>query len=216
LTVIGELAASVAHELNNPLTVIHGYVEFLSMKLGMSSEYNRYLEMIINEAKKCKKIIDELLEFSSKDDGTREWISLKEVIEKSIAIMDHHVNINDIKIILSLSETLPEIFGNKMGLQQVFVNLIANSAQHMENGGTIKITLQRKNEKIAVLFEDDGPGIKAEIRDRVFLPFFSTRDGGSGLGLSVCKKIIEQIGGNIKLDNTNGKGCRFILEFPVS
>jgi len=221
LAAIGELVSGVAHELNNPLMAIQGNAYILLD--DVEDEINREgLEVIYSETKRASEIVQNLLSFSRKQDSVKTQVDINECVDSIMKLRTYELSVNNIELISELGPNLPFITGDSQRLRQVFLNLINNSAQAIQQGpyeGKIIIrTHQTTDQMVSVVFEDDGPGIAPDVIDRVFEPFFTTKDvgKGTGLGLSICYGIIKDHGGKMYAKSNFGEGATFYIELPVA
>jgi signal transduction histidine kinase/HAMP domain-containing protein len=229
---VGQLAAGVAHELNNPLGGILGYSQLALERVSKKSVkdlneedltvYSQYLKDIIQQSQRSKAIVQNLLKFaraSTKD--VFKPIDVNSILEDTFSFTRHHLEMGNIKLINNLSPSLTEIMGNATQLQQVFTNIILNALQAMPQGGDLKVSTDLIDEKpqkmIQITFSDTGYGIPKENLDKVFEPFFTTKEvgEGTGLGLSVSYGIIKDHKGEILVESEVGKGSTFIISIPV-
>ncbi len=234
MSAIGQLAAGVAHELNNPLGGILGYAQFTLEKMkknipaeGPSKEaqsYIRYLTDIETQARRCKNIVQNLLRFSRSSHTTEfEEVDINQVIEDTRTFVEHQLHMNQITLTLDLAKDLPLIQANASQLQQVFTNLIINAMHASPPESEIHIQTHNSpavgefSGAIEIRFIDQGQGIPAELVNKIFEPFFTTKEvgKGTGLGLSVSYGILKEHGGEIKVDSVVGEGTTFTLILPV-
>lgn len=220
LAAVGELAAGVAHELNNPLAAIQGYAQFLVSRGDIDAGIRKDVEIIYREALRAGKITQNLLSFARRHEPERRLISINEVIEKTIELHAHQMRVNNIELEVELAPDLPETMADFHQMQQVFVNIMNNAEQAMveaHNGGKLIVKSEADDGMIRVSFKDDGPGISEENMKRIFDPFFTTKEvgKGTGLGLSICYGIVEAHGGRIYARSKLGEGATFIVEIPI-
>ena len=231
---IGQLAAGVAHELNNPLGGILGYAQFALEKMKKSlpdktsskniDKYIHYLTNIETQVRRCKSIVQNLLRFSRASHIAEfEEIDVNKIIEDTIAFVEHQLHMNQIELRVALDPNLPPIQGNAGQLQQVFTNLIINAMHASAAELEIKVISRYSppmgefDGAVELWFIDQGTGIAPENIKKVFEPFFTTKEvgKGTGLGLSVSYGIIKSHGGEIKVDSTVGEGTTFTVILPV-
>jgi PAS domain S-box-containing protein len=223
---IGMLAAGVAHEINNPLTSVAGYAEALLRRFRDESglvddprlrDFRKYLEVIIREAYRCKGIIDSLLSFSRKSEGSIGLVDINEVLTEVLELVRHKARNEKIEIRESLQPLLPMIRGDAAGLRQVFMNLTMNALQAIEGPGMVEIATSETNSVVTATITDSGCGIPPALMDQIWDPFFTTKDVGRGigLGLAVSYNIIKKHGGEIHVDSKQGKGSKFTVRLPV-
>jgi signal transduction histidine kinase len=218
LAAFGQLGAGVAHEVKNPLAGILGCAQLCLRKVGESSPMHRNLALIEKETKRCKTIVENLLRFARQEKALLEPIEVNPVIEDAMSIVNHQLELNNVKLSADLEPDLPKIKGTANQLQQVLLNLIMNAQQAMDGaaGNVLVTTRATQDGGIEIRVQDDGPGIPNEIKDKILEPFFTTKPGGkgTGLGLSVSYGIITDHGGTISIRDSPGGGATFILLFP--
>jgi len=216
---VGRMAAGVAHEINNPLSGILIYAELLKENLKDDPQNVEDTHEIINQTLRCKKIVSELLSFSRQSIGKASSFSLKELINKSLNILINQAIFQDIEVTMVLEPSIPAMIGDMGQLQQVFVNLVTNSADAMKGKGKLNINAKYVPEKNQFVIEvsDTGPGIPEGLKDKIFDIFFTTKPvgKGTGLGLSITRNIILLHGGNIMVESPPGGGTTFIIELPL-
>ena len=220
LSAFGQLSAGIAHEVKNPLTGILGYAQLSLRKLDKDTPLHKNISVIEKEAKRCKAIIENLMRFARQEQVEFQATDLIDVAGDALAIVDHQLSINRIKVIKQFDPELPLISGNANQIQQVLINLMINAQQAMEGSpGTIALRIRNCNDKwVEVWLKDNGPGIDKSIQDKLFEPFFTTKKSGkgTGLGLSVSYGIIKEHNGKILIHSTPGKGTTFVIVLPIS
>ena len=223
---IGVLAAGVAHEINNPMNSVAGYAEALQRRLKSCPElrddkrledFGPYLEVIIREVYRCKSIIDNLLSFSRKSDGSKGEVHLNAIIREVLQLLQHKSRYESILVRETLAESLPVMHGDAGALRQVFLNLLLNAMQAIRDEGTVEVTTRSVPGWLEARVTDTGSGIPAEMIDQIWNPFFTTKTvgQGSGLGLALVYDIVKHHGGEIAVTSTVGKGTEFIVRFPA-
>jgi two-component system NtrC family sensor kinase len=228
LAAIGQLAAGVMHEINNPLATIAACAESLTLRLddlrtdGVQSPKNgdEFLKIIDNEVHRCKRIIDGLLDFSRPKAVTKSATDVNEVIEHTLFLVKHHARFKKMRVDTVLGEQLTRVSANREQLVQVFMALLINAVDAMDEHGTITIRTRRgRGVREAVVAEvtDQGVGIARADASKIFEPFFTTKapGRGTGLGLSICYGIISDHGGRIEVDSTPGTGSTFRILLPA-
>src|SRR3989304_188403 len=218
LSEVGELVSSLAHELNNPITGILGYIEHL-MDMDKSPEMEKGLKVIQGEAERSARIIRSLLDFSGRHSHEKMKVAVNNIIETVLTLKGHQMKNDNIKIIREVKEPGPVVNGDFNQLQQVVLNIINNSHYamcHHKQKGILTIRTFEDDALVSLAFEDDGMGIRKEDMKRIFEKFFTTKDvgKGTGLGLSISKKIITEHGGTIEVESEFEKGSRFIVKLP--
>ncbi|MDF1564577.1 MAG: PAS domain-containing protein [Deltaproteobacteria bacterium] len=220
LATLGQLAAAVVHELNNPLTSIVAYADALRgrMELLGNAGDRKKAEKIMNAAERILKFSRDLLTYARPGSEQRSRVSLQDVIAESVRFCDHVLKTEGVEVRVDWEEGIPTIHGNRGRLQQVFVNLITNACHAMKGGGSLEI-VGRLSEGVAeVRVNDSGPGLSPEIAARIFEPFFSTKapGQGTGLGLSIVREIIGRHTGTIEVEEAPGGGAGFVIRLPVA
>jgi len=219
LAAIGELAAGVAHEIDNPLTGILGFSQRLLRK-STDEEVSQGLEIIHSEAQRAAKVIENLLTFARRREPKKQYCDINDILLKALELRAYELKTSNIEIDLNLAPSLPKIMVDFQQIQEVFLNIILNAEQAMSEanrGGRLSIKTQPVRDYIKISFADDGPGIPAEHFSKLFNPFFTTRreKGGTGLGLCICHGIVAEHGGRIYAKSKLGKGATFFVELPV-
>lgn len=221
LAIIGQLAAGVAHEINNPLTGIILYCDLVLRSMSGDNPQRKNLGKINNEALRCKKIVKGLLDFARQKKPERLETSIKNTIDSVLALIERQSIFMNIEIKKEYDPALPLINIDPAHIQQVLINIIMNAAESMDGHGVIRIksfSAEGENNQRNVIVEisDSGPGIKQDYLKKIFEPFFTTKSAshGVGLGLSVCVRIMEDHGGKIQVFSREGEGTTFSLLFP--
>ena len=220
LVAVGELAAGIAHELNNPLTSIQAYAQLLSKRDDLDETIRGDVETILREAERATKITSNLLSFAWRHSPEKRPISINDALVSSLELYAYRMRVNNIDILLELEPDLPTTMADFNQMQQVFVNIVTNAEQAMSEAhgrGELSITTQKVGETICTTFADDGPGIPEENIERIFDPFFTTKEvgKGTGLGLSICHGIVQDHGGRISATSKPGSGATFVVEIPI-
>jgi PAS domain S-box-containing protein len=217
LAAVGRLAASIAHEVNNPLEAIKNSL-FLLQSTADAESNARFLEIARKETERVSHIIREMLGFARRSGGV-EWINANQVIEETLVLVDKKMRQSGIKILRDFDDALPNVHARPDQLKQVFLNLILNAQQAIERNGEIMVRTSRYATELApsisVEISDTGDGISEEESARIFEPFFSTRIKGTGLGLWVTQDIIRHHGGRIEVSSEKGRGTTFQIILPV-
>ncbi len=217
LAAVGQLAAGLAHELGNDLSVISGAAQFLLKQVGEESDFRAYLEAIERNAAAADRIIRELLAFAKPREPAFTPCSVIPLLEEACLALQGEFAARAIEVVRRYAEGLPEVFADGELLKQVFRNILLNAAQAMPGGGTITIAtaFDREREQILVEIADTGPGIPQAHLERIFDPFFTTKEEGTGLGLSVSYSLIQAHGGTLSVRSREGEGASFTIALPV-
>lgn len=216
---LGQLIASMVHELNNPLTGVIGYSEIL-LGFDCDEKIKRILNIIHSEALRCHKIVENLLNFSRQYEPQKEYTQINDVIESTLNLRKYQLDLKNIEVELRLSDNIPKTLADPYGMQQVFMNIINNAQQAMEeytNQGKLVVETKLEDSRIFISFSNNGPHIPKENIIKIFEPFFTTKaiGKGTGLGLNICKSIVENHGGVIRAESKEGKGAKFIISLPL-
>lgn len=228
LSSIGILAAGVAHELNNPLASVAGYAEALLRRLNDHPELNedvrlndfqKYLGVIIRESYRCKRIIDCLLSFSRKSDGSAADVDINEVFAETVELVRYKSRYDQIEIKTDFQENLPPVICEPSALRQVVMNLLINAHQAIEGPGAVEITTRAEDNNRSVVFtvRDSGSGIPSELLEQIWDPFFTTKTSskGLGLGLAITYNIIKKYEGDITVLSNVDSGTIFTVRMPA-
>lgn len=220
LAAVGEMAAGIAHELNNPLTSVTGFAELALSDIPQESETRKDLEIVMREAARARDVVRRLLDFARQSESTRARASLNDVVEDVVALSRHLIHTSGVTLKMELQENLPWVLVDVNQMKQVLLNLIHNALQAMPNGGDLTIATESTSrggrDWIRVSVQDTGVGIPKPDQTRIFEPFYTTKgdQGGTGLGLSVTYGIITDHGGQIDVESQPGAGSRFSVWLP--
>jgi two-component system NtrC family sensor kinase len=221
LSAIGQLIAGVAHELNNPLASVLGFADYLVESGDAPPGMAEPLRVIQQEAQRAASIVKNLLTFARRQERERQRLAVAVILGRTVALLKTQLLALHVEVALTVEADLPEIEGSPAQLQQVFVNLVNNSAQAIaatgrSDGGHVTIHARRWLDGVAVDVADDGPGITRELQERIFEPFFTTKGEGTGLGLAICQGIVKEHGGRLALRSPEGGGAIFTVELPAA
>lgn len=225
MAALGKMAAGIAHEVNNPLAVIGekaGWMRDLLadeefQKSENFKEFLKSIDKIEEYVERARKITHSMLGFARRMEPRLDDIDVNRVLNQTIELLEIHAKNNNIEIIKDFQPGLPIIASDQSQLQQVFMNLINNAIDAVEKDGEIKIKTEKNESSIIISIKDNGPGIPEEYRNRIYDPFFTTKDPGkgTGLGLSITYSIIKKLGGSITLDAKDEKGTLFVITLPI-
>lgn len=220
LAAIGQLAAGVAHEINNPLTAILGFSELL-MRRSTDEETVKDLKIIYNEAQRTAQVVRNLLAFARRREPTRQLTDVNDIVQKALELRAYEFKSANIELITKLTPNLPQVLVDFHQIQEVFLNIILNAQQAMDGRkgrGRLLIRTDKMKNCVRISFTDNGPGIHPENLDKIFDPFFTTKaeKGGTGLGLSICHGIVTKHGGRMYVKSKLGRGSTFFVELPVA
>ncbi len=220
LAAVGELAAGIAHELNNPLTAVQAFAQFLTDRDNLDETVKSDVETIYREAQRATRITASLLRFARRHKPDKRLISINEAIEKALELHAYRLKLSNIEVLVELAPDLPMTMADSDQMHQAFVNIISNAEQAMTEAhskGKLSVKTQRVGEMVQAAFTDDGPGIPEDDLKSIFDPFFTTKGvgKGTGLGLSICYGIVEEHGGHMYARSKPGKGATFVVEIPI-
>ena len=217
LSSLGELAASIAHEIKNPLISIEGFAKRIekSADLARIQEYAAYIE---KEADRLSHVLARLLDFSRMSAPDREYLDLNVLVDDTILFTEHHLTkFRKVDLSVEKSPELPKVYVDRIHVQQALINLMMNAAQAMPHGGRVFVRTGAEGDYAWISVTDEGSGVEEEYIEKIFEPFFTTkaRGEGTGLGLSLTKKLVEANAGRIEVTSVSGLGSTFRLFLPV-
>jgi signal transduction histidine kinase len=225
---LGKLAASVVHEINNPLTGILNYIKLIIKIVGRESslipenlkKFQKYLDLVESETDRCSKIVSNLLAFSRKSEPEFKEMNIYELFEKSIMLSQHKLHLQNIQIRTKLAENMPIILGDFNQIQQCLINLMFNATDAMPDGGTLTMACEyyQNSRTLEIGVEDTGSGIPEEDLPHIFDQFYTTKIEGKslGLGLFMVLGIINRHKGSISVESELGRGTVFTIKLPVN
>jgi len=224
---LGRLAASVVHEINNPLSGILNYLRLMARVLSRDTltqerkeKFQGYLELVETETRRCSQIVSNLLSFSRKSSPSFGDVHIDELLQRCIILSRHRLQLSHISLDASILPDLPTVKGDFNQLQQCVINLIFNSIDAMGEGGDLKLDggYDSREGRVIVTVKDSGPGISSEDLPRIFEPFYTTKKEGYGvgLGLSTVYGIMQHHHGTVTVESTPGQGAAFMLQLPAS
>lgn len=216
LSIVGQLAAGIAHEIRNPLTTLKGFTQILEQDLSHDERRTEYLRIMGNELSRIQQILDELLVLAKPQAVTLSRINIEVVLREVIAFMTPQALIQSITIEAKLDSNCPPIQGVANQLKQVFINIMKNAFEAMSAGGTMKIILSHEHTTVRVQFQDSGEGIPLDRLPRLGEPFYTTKEHGTGLGLLITKRIVDSHNGTLQISSEVGSGTTIIVSMPVS
>jgi len=215
LSALGEMVAGISHEIRNPLGIIKSSSELLKKKMDSSEPANSIPGVIIEESDRLNNIITDFLNYAKPRDPDRAKCSVEDVIEKNIAFLAPQIEVEGCIIEKHCGNNIPEITADSNMLYQAFLNILLNAMQSMPDGGKIHVAISSNEKNVIIHFEDEGLGISEDILDKIWDPFFTTKEKGTGLGLGIVKNIVESHGGRVDINNRSVGGARVTVEIPV-
>ena len=212
---LGVLSSGVAHEINNPLGVILGYAGYLENKLAAEDPNYHFIHEIKRESKRCKKIVQDLLNYARTPQPEFSETDLNQLLDQIISFAANHTDMHGVQIIKDFADDLPPMAVDGDQIRQVAINLILNAGAAMADGGTLKVTTAMEDDDVVISFIDTGNGIEEADLERIFEPFYTTKDRGTGLGLAITKQIIEQHSGSIQMTSRVNHGTTVTIRLPL-
>ncbi|HHS97939.1 MAG TPA: GAF domain-containing protein [Chloroflexi bacterium] len=216
LAATGRLAASLAHEINNPLQAIHNSLQLILTFPMEPDEQREYLQIAAEEVKQLMKLVARMLDFARRPRRNMRPTQVNDLVERTLALCNKYLQHHRVAVQRNLAPDLPLVQASPDELSQVFLNLILNAVDAMPNGGSLSIaTWLDENGRVAISFTDTGHGVPQENLERIFEPFFTTKEGGTGLGLSVSRDVIQRHRGEITVQSIEGEGATFTVFLPA-
>ncbi len=218
MAALGELAAGVAHEINNPLTGVLTFSSLLLKKVDENHPWRRDLETIVQQTSRCRNIVKGLLDFARQRKPDKKQWDIHTLIDRTISLVEKQARFQNIQILKDFKTDLPSLFLDGDQIQQVFMNIILNAGDAMAGkAGTLRIKTESRDGKAEISFTDTGPGISRDHLSKLFDPFFTTKETGkgTGLGLAISYGIIQSHGGDIQVESEAGKGATFRVKLPI-
>jgi two-component system NtrC family sensor kinase len=214
---VGKLAAGVAHEINNPLTCVLTNSSLILSDLPPDDPRREDLQAIVDETLRCRKIVKGLLDFARQTKPQKQKLDLNKVAEDVMALVRNQASFQNTTLEAELDSGIPQVLADADQMRQVVLNIILNAADAMPQGGRIRIhsSFEPKTKHVVLRISDTGPGIPAEIQNRMFEPFFTTKKTGTGLGLAIVYGIMERHKGSLKVESAPGRGTTMIVTLPT-
>ena len=212
LNLVSEMAAGVAHEIRNPMTVIKGYLQIHNRKTA--GKIKEDIEIILSELDRVESLITDFLSVARTKANKRTLISLNDILKSIIPLLEAETSKHGIRLETKYGENMAELLLDAKEIKQLILNLARNAIDALKGRGTLMIETEMKTNRGCLYISDNGCGIPDELKEKIFDPFFSTKDNGTGLGLSICASIAERHRGTIAVESVLGEGTRFSIEFP--
>jgi PAS domain S-box-containing protein len=216
MAAIGELSTYMAHEIRNPLFSIGGFANALMRNPSLNDLAKEKARIIYDESRRLDVILTNILNFARPTEQALGEFAPETVARQTIELMTIGSEELDITVVLEIEPNLPKAYGNAENLKQCLINLVKNALEAMSGGGTLTLRAARSGSFVRIEVEDTGRGIPADLQRQIFSPFFTTKKQGSGLGLAMTRKNIEEMGGKVSLESTEGKGTCITLSLPVA
>ncbi|RBW68191.1 ATP-binding protein [Bacillus taeanensis] len=213
LSAVGELAAGLSHEIKNPLTSLKGFTQMMKAKAVGDDVF--HLSIMESELERIQSIVNEFLMLAKPQKTNYQENNLEELFQHVIFLLKTQASSQNITINYEQDETVSPVHCDGNQLKQVFINIIKNATEAMPNGGNIDISIKKREDHTLIRIKDDGTGIPQDVLSKLGEPFYTTKETGTGLGLMICFRIIEQHNGNISIESEEGNGTTFEIELPV-
>ncbi|GAB7028456.1 two-component system sensor histidine kinase NtrB [Geotalea toluenoxydans] len=218
LASVGEMAAGIAHEIKNPLTGIAAAITIIKEDFAPSDSRTTIVDEVLEQIKRLDKTVNDLLFFGKPAQPEPAFTDINSTIRKTLKFASQHRGSKNIEKKLELQEDLPPVYVDPKQIQQVLLNLFLNAMQAMHDGGTLTIRSafeKKEQDWVLIMVKDTGQGIPAQILEKIFTPFFTTKAQGTGLGLAICHKLVSQHNGTLTVSSEDGKGTEFIVSLPA-
>ena len=215
LSSLGEMAAKISHEIRNPLGIIKSSTALLKKKVVAVDPENTIPDVIVEETERLNNIITDFFNYAKPRNPNLTPCRVEEVIDKNLTFLSPQLDGQGYRIQTHYVNDLPEIVADTAMLYQAFLNILINAMQAMPDGGDIQISVESTDGNVQITFLDNGAGIPQDVLEKIWEPFFTTKDFGTGLGLGIVRNIVESHGGNIQMNNRPEGGARVFIEFPV-
>jgi signal transduction histidine kinase len=220
MALVGKLAAGMAHSIRNPFTSVKMRLFSLGRTLELNTTQEEDFTVISQEIRHIDTIVQNFLEFSRPPKLMMQPVSPSAVVDNALQLLSHRLRSYGVEVQVARLQPLPEVMGDPEQLKEVLVNLIINACEEMRDGGTIiieeRLFGQQPHQFAVLSLSDSGPGVPEELKDKVFQPFFTTKDEGTGLGLSIASRIVNEHGGRLSLEAGRSGGATFVITLPVS
>lgn len=216
LSAVGQLAAGLAHEINNPLNVISGFCELLLARTPPEDRRRAHVSEILRESLRCQRLVGDLLDFAKPKEPRRSLVVLPQMIAETLSLVGAQARGSNIRIEPAIEPALPPLFADADQVKQLLLNLFLNACQAMPEGGVLRVEASARGRNAEVRVIDTGHGIPGHQLKDVFNPFFTTKEDGAGLGLALCHSIAEGHGGSIDAESREGRGAAFTVRLPLA
>ncbi len=216
LKAVGTLAAGMAHEIKNPLTGIKTFTEYLLIKHNEPGFLEKFHKIVSTEVDKINSTVQQLLDFSKPKPLQLNKANINKIIDQTVSLLSNNFIKHKIKLIRNYDESLPPLLIDPNQIQQIFCNLFLNSIDAMKSGGELSIVTKQNDNAIEIIISDTGKGIARNDLEHIFDPFYTTKEGGTGLGMSITYGIIKEHKGTIEVESEKNNGTRFIIKLPLN
>ena len=218
LAALGRLAAGVAHEVRNPLSSLKGFAQFLKSKFNPGSKEERYSDIMIEEVERLDRVVQELLDFAKPVSAERKASDVNSIVDDALSLVAEDAAFRHVEVVSDLGEDLPEVLVDGGQLRQVLLNVLLNGIEAMREGGRLTVRTRLtsgENPSVAIDVSDTGVGIGEDEMDKLFEPFYTTKPEGTGLGLTIVSRLVEQNRGRLSVQSVRGEGTTFTISLPA-
>ncbi len=219
LAALGRLAAGVAHEVRNPLSSLKGFAQFLRSKFNPGSKEERYSDIMIEEVERLDRVVQELLDFAKPVTAERNANDVNSIVDDALSLVAEDAAFRDVEVISDLAKGLPDVMVDARQLRQVLLNVLLNGIEAMRDGGRLTVRTRLRadeNPSVAIEVSDAGVGMSEDEVDKLFEPFYTTKPEGTGLGLTIVSRLVEQNRGRLGVQSARGEGTTFTISFPAN
>jgi len=223
ISALASLSAGILHQVSQPITAIHGFVRFIKKEMAPTENFYKPICLMEEQTVYLRQMLEDLMNLIRHREIKKENIDINVLITRAVNLLTDELRIKRIRWETELEEDLPFVYADGIHLQQVFMNIIINAMQAIEGLARgedreliISTRFDKKENRVWVSFKDSGPGLSAEDREKIFEPFFSTKDQGAGIGLALCKDLVAEHGGKIGVTSLEGGGTTFTVYFPCA
>ncbi len=215
LALLGEMAAIMAHEVRNPLGSIQGAAELLTHRSRDDEEAKKYSSILIDEVRRLNGVVTGFIDSARKNESIRERVDVSGVLRDVVYLYSRSALKKGVRVKEWYQDGLPAVLANEDMLRQVFINILLNAVEAVTGSGEVSVSASSSLTGVRVVFHDTGKGIPADIQEKIFDLFYTTREGGTGFGLAISRRIVEEHGGRIEIRSTPGEGTEVIIELPA-
>jgi two-component system sensor histidine kinase HydH len=220
LASLGRLSAGVAHEIRNPLSSLKGFAQFLRSRFQPGSQEERYSDIMIEEVERLDRVVQELLDFAKPNEPARAASSANEIVDDALSLLSEDAAFRNVEIRREFAPDLPHVFVDPKQIMQAVLNVVLNGIEAMPGGGVLTVrTSVSRNQRgpayVSVVVSDTGEGMDEEQLSKLYEPFYTTKQGGTGLGLTIVSRVLEQNGGHVEVTSVKGGGTAFSLRLPL-
>ena len=217
MTLMGRLAAGIAHEVRNPLGAVKTCAQFLEKNSGLDEKNRHFIDLILREAKRMEGLVSRLLNYARPDECDAQYADINAVVDNAVELAALRANQVNVKVEKHYASGIPGLFIDGNRLSQAVLNLLLNAVDAIDGSGTISVftAFSEESQKVSIVIRDTGTGIPKELQEKIFDPFFTTRTGGTGLGLAIVQQIIFEHNGTIAVESKDGEGTVFTILLPV-